>query len=233
MKRKFTLVLALIMALGAAFLVYKYLKQVEADYQASQDLGLVVVAREQIPPLTKINAALLTTKKMPRNLIHPQAVSSPDALVNKISNTVLYPGEPVLLPKVVAPGDLSHGITYNLEPGKRALAVAVDHVVGIGGFLAPGNRVDVAVFLEANNQEPVCFLAVQNLRVLAVGPLLQRANVQEPAKDFHTVTLEVTPEEALRMLMAVEKGRIRLLLRPAVQEKLPNPPHLRYSDFSK
>ncbi|MBS3977836.1 MAG: Flp pilus assembly protein CpaB [Syntrophomonadaceae bacterium] len=232
MKRKITLLLALIMAFGAAFLVYKYLEKIEAEYQASQDLAQVVVAREQIPPQTKINMAMISVKKIPRNLIHPQAASSPDDLVNKISNTVLYPGEQVLLPKLVAPGDFSHGIAYNLEPGKRALAVAVDQVVGVGGFLSPGNRVDVAVLLENVSGDQVAFLAAQNLRVLSVGPMLHRPNSQEPAKDFHNVTLEVTPEEALKMLMAVEKGRIRLLLRPAVKETLPNPPQLRYSAFS-
>jgi pilus assembly protein CpaB len=231
-KRKFTLVLALTMALGAAFLVYSYLQRIEAEYRAQKNLAKVVVPREQIPPRTRINAEMLTTKEIPKNLIHPQAVTSVSDLLNSISATVLYPGEQVLLPRVVGPGDVSHGLIYVLEPGKRAMGVAVDSVTGVSGFLSPGDRVDVAVKLLNPQDEQVAFLAVQNLRVLSVGSLLWRENPDEPAEELTTVNLEVTPEEALRVLMAVENGSIRLLLRPAVHETVPSPSQLRFKDFS-
>lgn len=108
-----------------------------------------------------------------------------------------------------------------IGPAMRAVAVPINEVAGTGGFLAPGDRVDVLLTRTPDDSEekdakPRTDLLLQNVRVLGVG---QDSNVaKEKAEIVKTATLEVTPVQAQKLALAASVGSITLSLRSVVDE---------------
>jgi pilus assembly protein CpaB len=124
----------------------------------------------------------------------------------------LEPNEPVLRSKVTAPGQTA-SLSALLQDGKRAVTVRVDDVRGVAGFILPGDFVDVILIAEdsAARRENYSEVLLQNLKVLAVDQLASER--QEQPTVPKAVTLEVTPEQAQKILLATNIGRLSLALR--------------------
>jgi pilus assembly protein CpaB len=89
-----------------------------------------------------------------------------------------------------------------VTPGKRALGVKGDTVIGISGFVLPGNRVDVlATMKRPGSQKKVTKLVLENILVLATGTEVQTNDKGEPAP-VDVYTLEVTPEDGEKLALA-------------------------------
>jgi pilus assembly protein CpaB len=102
-----------------------------------------------------------------------------------------------------------------ITPGKRAMALRINDVAGISGFIQPNSRVDVMVTLAnqaGGKQQQVAKLFMENMRVLSVGHEVQRDAQGKPI-NAATITLEVTPTEAERLAVATSQGSIQLVLR--------------------
>jgi pilus assembly protein CpaB len=133
---------------------------------------------------------------------------------NLVGRTVLYPisvNEPIfesrLAPTTVGAG----GIAAVVKPSKRVMAIKVNKIIGVAGFLHPGNRVDVLVTISS---KPVITKTVlENMLILAIGPKMAAGAKKEKTQPANVVTLEVTPEEAEKLALAVNKGSITLVLR--------------------
>ena len=107
----------------------------------------------------------------------------------------------------------------------RAVTVRVNDVIGVAGFLLPGNRVDVLSSRKEANRRAVTETILRNLKVLAVD---QTAATEENEPQIvRAVTLEMTPEQAEVLFKAKTEGEIQLTLRnpleqqaePVVEEK--------------
>jgi pilus assembly protein CpaB len=98
---------------------------------------------------------------------------------------------------------------------KRAIAVKVDKIIGVSGFIHPNNRVDVLVTLKnvAGLNFPVNKTILENVLVLAVGPDIERKGKEQKPNPVDVITLEVTPEEAEKLALASQEGKISLVLR--------------------
>jgi pilus assembly protein CpaB len=125
-------------------------------------------------------------------------------------------------PAEVAPTrDAGDGLTSVVRGDMRAVAVHVDDIVGIAGFLHPEDRVDVVVTVPATdrNLEPTSKVILQNVKVLAIARDTQLVDGAH-ALDHTTVvfTLLVKPEEAEKLARAATAGRILLALRTTGEE---------------
>jgi pilus assembly protein CpaB len=111
-----------------------------------------------------------------------------------------------------------------IDKDKRAISVRVDDVVGVGGFLLPGNRVDVlATKKVGNNSNAVSETILEDLRVLAVDQTASTDKTQPVV--VRAVTLEMTGEEAEILVKAQTEGKLQLALRnPLDNQKKPLPP---------
>jgi pilus assembly protein CpaB len=91
----------------------------------------------------------------------------------------------------------------------------VDKIVGVSGFIHPGNRVDVLVTLSRNirAQEPMTKIVLENILVLATGTELEKTGRQEKPAQVDVITLEVTPEEGEKLALAASEGKLQLALR--------------------
>ncbi len=102
------------------------------------------------------------------------------------------------------------GISSIIAPNKRALTVRVNDVIGVAGFLLPGNHVDVIASQSKNNRTHTHTI-LRNLKVLAVDQSAS-ADKEKPVV-VRAVTLEVTPKQAERLVRATEEGSVQLALR--------------------
>jgi pilus assembly protein CpaB len=125
-------------------------------------------------------------------------------------------GEPISRGATVRPGDRDF-LQIVLSPGARAIAIPVSTGGASTGILYPGDQVDVILTQTFKHDPPltrrsVGETVVENLRVLAIDATDAKAN--PPGNGFgRTVTLEVTPEQAERINVAVELGKLSLTLR--------------------
>ena len=107
-----------------------------------------------------------------------------------------------------------------IEKGKRAVTVAVDDVRGVAGFIFPGDFVDVALTRTDSSAGPQNFSAVilQHVKVLAIDQMAGQR--QEHPTVAKAVTVEVDPEQALRILLAANVGKLSLILRQPAEVAL-------------
>jgi pilus assembly protein CpaB len=103
----------------------------------------------------------------------------------------------------------------------RAVSVRVNDVVGVAGFLLPGNRVDV-VAAYRDRQDVLSETVVQNVKVLAIDQSAS-SDKNEPVV-VRAVTLEVTPADAEKLILAEQRGSIQLALRNPLDEKITKKP---------
>lgn len=126
----------------------------------------------------------------------------------------IEPQEPILKTKVTGFGERAT-MAAQLTPGMRAFTLRIDTVTGVAGFLLPNDRVDV--FLTRNDKEGLTAnLIMQNVKVIAVDQFAdQDANRARVAR---TATVEVAPEDAQKLALAQQIGRISLSLRQIDEE---------------
>jgi pilus assembly protein CpaB len=135
-----------------------------------------------------------------------------------VGRVLIYPvkaNEPIFESRL-APMDVKvGGVAAVITPQKRAVAVKVDKVIGVSGYIHPGNRVDVLITLgTGKTYAPVTKTILENVLVLAVGSeTKERKGFEEKSSPTDVITLEVTPEEAEKLALGATEGRLQLALR--------------------
>lgn len=133
---------------------------------------------------------------------------------NLVGRTVLYPisvNEPIFESRLAPTTVQGGGIAAVVKPSKRVMALKVNKIIGVAGFLHPGNRVDVLVTI--SGKPAITKTVLENMLILAIGPKMAAGSKKEKTQPANVVTLEVTPEEAEKLALAVNKGSITLVLR--------------------
>ncbi|MEW6771808.1 MAG: Flp pilus assembly protein CpaB [Bacillota bacterium] len=239
MRQKLFLLFALFFAVGAALSAYFYLESVKQSYREAGKYVTVVVAGTDIPARTAITAAMIRYADVPEEYVHPAAARSAREVLGKIALTEITAGEAVLKNKLVAEKDVRYGLAFSLAAGERAVTVAVNEVSGVGRMVRPGDRVDVIATFDVAPPDPqqpkttYTSTIIHNIRVLATGQTLAAAREAKDNKGsgFETVTLAVTPAQAQVLVLASERGSIRLVLRSPVDEGMIKLPPTKLSDL--
>lgn len=186
------------------------------------NLTTIVVAKEEMGFGTVLTRANLTTTEWPTENVPKGAFHAIDDIFREQETRTVLEAmqgkEPVLRGKITGPGQRA-SLSTMLRAGMKAVSVRVDDVVGVGGFVLPGDYVDVFVTFGKRNSEektdhafqPYTDLLLQRLRVLAID---QSADPrQEGAKLVRTVTLEATQVDAQKITLASNIGNLSLALR--------------------
>ena len=139
--------------------------------------------------------------------------------VGAVVREAFVAGEPIVVRKIVRAGDSGFLAAY-LEPGMRAMAIRVSVETAAGGFILPGDRVDVVMTRELrnNNSTPdsdgrrhVTSTVMQNVKILAIDQTTQAG--EDQAVVGATATLEVSPGDAEVLTLARAEGDLSLMLR--------------------
>jgi pilus assembly protein CpaB len=212
--RRYTIVFyaAVLTAAGATFGVYRTLEATRARSRIVT--RPVVVATRDMAEGANVNRLSVTVNQWPAATVPAGAYGSLDSVVGRVTRVPVFNGE-AIVPGRLAPVGTAPGLEVKIAPGKRAMAVRINDVVGLSGLIQPNSRVDVLVMLreEGNRAKQVAKLFMENMRVLSVGTQVQRDASGEAIDDATTATLEVTPEEAERLAVAMTQGTIQLVLR--------------------
>jgi pilus assembly protein CpaB len=141
--------------------------------------------------------------------------------VGSVVREPILAGEPIVSRKIVRAGDSGYMAAY-LEPGMRAMAIRVTVETAAGGFILPGDRVDVLLTRETtlanmgaqegDRSKFASSTVMQNIKVLAIDQST-RAGDDEQAVVGATATLEVGPRDAEALALAKSEGELSLVLR--------------------
>ncbi|HMF79096.1 MAG TPA: Flp pilus assembly protein CpaB [Bryobacteraceae bacterium] len=133
----------------------------------------------------------------------------------------IYQSEPILNGRL-APRGAGAGLAATIPTGMRAVAIRVNEVVGLAGFVLPGMRVDVLmtgnVPIAESRTGTLCRTILQNIEVLSAGQKLEKTPDGKP-ESAQVVNLLVTPEQAEMLNLASSEAKIQLVLRNPLDTK--------------
>lgn len=196
-------------------------QRLTADYQGPIE---IVVASQDVPDGVTLESSHLAMASVPEKFAQPYAARSPHDVLGMVTRAPIVKGEQILINQVSRPEAVSANATLSslLPKGKRAVTVGVDAVTGVGGFMRHGDTVDVLWTVklpQASQQEDqvVTRPLFQDVEVLAMDldPSLAQAASPDakPNEKPLPVTLALTPQQTLLLLLAQEQGKIQLSLR--------------------
>lgn len=209
--------LSVLFGLGAAWMANNWLTA-RLDTTADANMENVVVAAVEIPFGQMVEPQQVKIVAMPRGTAPSDAFDSVEKVTGRIATFTLLQGD-ILRGARLAEHLGGSTLASLIEPSKRAISVRVDDVVGVGGFLLPGNRVDVLVAKQegGSGREAKAETILYDLRVLAVDQTASTDKTQPVV--VRAVTLEMTPEETEKLVKAQAEGRLQLALRNPLEEK--------------
>jgi len=210
------------MALGAAFVANEWIvARVMPDQTAQDDSAHVVAAAVPIPFATKVEERHVKLVEMPEGLTPDGFFNTIEQVVGKVSTTKISRGE-ILVAERFRAHSAGSTLAALVDENMRAVTVRVDDVVGVAGFLLPGNTVDILASRKIPNQRAVTETILKNIKVLAVD---QQASAEENEPVIvRAVTLEMLPKQAEELFRARTEGTIQLTLRnPLEPEYVPSP----------
>jgi pilus assembly protein CpaB len=216
------LVLALILGSIAAVLARNWLIN-HGRSNAAQTAGTIVVAAAPLSFGTQITGENVKEIPWSAAALPEGAFATKQEMLNggrRMALVSIALNEPVLRGRITAPGQRA-ALSSMLDPGKRAVTVRVDDVRGVAGFIQPGDRVDVVLIrteAESKIKEGYSDVILQYAKVLAIDQITgERTEQPTIAK---AVTLEVSAEEAQKILLATNVGRLTLILRQPAEAKV-------------
>jgi pilus assembly protein CpaB len=217
--------IALAVALGTSAFTYKWIKQertvVPTTVVEQVESVPVVVAVADLKWGTQLTDEMIKAIPFFKESLPMGHATDPDALVGRVVITAVQENEAILESKLAPASVTSGGVSAVVTPGKRALAVKGDKVIGLAGLIRPGNRVDVLATLDDPNgkrDKTKTKLVLENILVLATGTQLEKKGAGRKGEDtapFDVYTLEVTPEEGEKLALAAAEGKLQFALRNA------------------
>jgi len=214
--------LSLLMAIGAAFVANNWVvAKIMPDQEAAENATFVVAAAMSIPFATKVEERHIRMVEMPDGLMPDGNFESLDAVVGRVSTTNISRGE-ILVAERFRAHTAGSTLAALVDENMRAVTVRVDDVVGVAGFLLPGNTVDVLSSRKIPNSRAITETILRNIKVLAVDQTAS-AEDNEPVI-VRAVTLEMLPTQAEELFRARTEGTIQLTLRNPLEPDYVPPP---------
>lgn len=214
--------LALVLAVFAGWLVMQWMNSQQKPRTVVQKPATVnvAVAARILSPGTKISAEMVKIVPYLPESKPDQSFEAADALIGRVVLSPLSENEPITTSRLASDEISVGGVSALIAPGSRAMSVPGDKVLGISGFIRPGNRVDVLVTLEKNTSdtEPETKIVLENILVLATGTQLEPSENGTEPMPVDVYTLQVTPEESERLALAANKGALHFALRNATDD---------------
>jgi len=233
--------LILIAGLGvAAFIVFTQAKKLgaPAPVVATQapapviqkvEYVKVLVAAKNLPLGSRLNEAAFEWKQWPAEAVSPAFISNdlrPNAgseLINAIVRSQIVEGEPINEGKLVKSGE-SGVMAALLRPGMRAVTTRISVDTAAGGFIQPGDRVDIILTQSVqrtrtdgnqgtNQRIYISDTVFQNVHVLAIDQTFSTSSESGASKIGSTATFEMSQKDAELLQQAVAKGDLTLTLR--------------------
>ncbi len=207
--------IAIFLALIVTVLIINWL-QTKGKIKEAAPLEIqdVAIAKVDLKWGTILTKEVIDKKTYLKGSLPPGSFSDTSALVGRVLISPVNASEPIFESRLAPTSIRTGGVAAVVSPKKRAVAVKVDKVIGVSGFIHPSNRVDVLVTLTTGKSPTsITKTVLENILVLAAGPEFEVKGKEEKQSPVDVVTLEVTPEEAEKLALAATEGKILLVLR--------------------
>jgi pilus assembly protein CpaB len=209
--------ISLIIAISGTVFLYKWIERQREPKEIvkveKMEAAPIVVSAGNLPWGTKLKPEMIKTAPYLKESIPVGYFSSTADLKDRVLVTPLKLNEPVTEAKLAPTSVKTGGVSAVIKPGMRAIAVKGDKIIGISGFINPGNRVDVIVTVEEPKTKKIkSKIFLENMAVLATGTQIEKNEKGEPMP-VDVYTLEVSPEQAEKVALAASEGRLQFALR--------------------
>jgi len=208
------------LGLGAVLVARVYVSSVQPNTASASDPGYVpvVVASQPLTRGFKLQPAVLKLARYPADAVPPGAFRTVAEAASaqggaRIVLKDVASNEPILADRVSGPGGRMN-LSGALGDGMRAVSLRANDVAGVGGFVLPGDRVDVLLTRTENGNDQSTSLTqvlAQNVRVVGVDQSDNQA-ADKPVV-VKAITVEVSPDEAQAITLAQSVGAVSLALR--------------------
>jgi pilus assembly protein CpaB len=182
----------------------------------------VVAAARDMPAGTRLRQADLKLVGVPEKDVPRTALLDPQVALDRALLFPIGANEPVTVGKLTSSSG-ADGISATIEHGKRAISVQITDSSGVAGLITPRSRVDVLFTHTGSMTEALTNVILEDVTVLSIGRTTEVQPVTAPATGVNpqaaqrsqttTATLLVTPEQAARLELAKNQGKIGLALR--------------------
>lgn len=211
------IVLALVVAVVASVFIYKWMKKQTAPKEMAkiEDVKLkeAAIAEVDLPVGTQLKSEMIKSVSFLEDSLPPGYFSDPNILVGRVVISPLKRQELILESRLASSDVTRGGMAAILKPGKRAVSIAGNKVLGVSGLVNPGDRVDILLTSsDDKTKTKVNKTVFENVLVLATGTQLSR-NPEGGPSPVDSYTLEVTPEQGEKLLLAASAGQIQFALR--------------------
>ena len=207
-----------VIAAGALF----YFISVSGNQTTETPKANVVIAAEDIPENTVITAEMLKLVSVAAETVLSNTYDQAADIIGKTTNTKIMSGEQVLSIRLVDLGSTeSETLSYAIEPGMRAITIGVGDTSSLDYMIKPNDMIDIIAQYQIETQVvnasgayenktiPTAILLMQEIKVLAVDQVMQKSGLDV----YTTLTLEVTPEQAVQLSYSENAGLLRAILR--------------------
>jgi pilus assembly protein CpaB len=215
------LLFAGLIATAAAYLVFAAMKARDKQLpKASMELVKIAVATHNLPLGGRLDAGSIAMAAWPREHVPAGAITDAHQAINRVVKAPVAANAPILSSALYENDTVAGVLPMMIPPGMRAMAVPVDEVSGVAGFVMPHTRVDVLVALRAQggSDSAKAKIVLENIEVLAIAQQLDNGTRQPQV--VRVVTLLVTPDEAERLALASREGTLRLAIRRYDDDRL-------------
>jgi len=205
-------IMLLAMALGCGLIAAIGINQIMARPSTEGETTSIVVAKREILKGDLIKPDDIRLQEWRKDALPEGAIEKIEDLQDKRVRSTIIVGEPLLAGKLLEGKDGGPEI----PAGMKAVTVKIDNA-SYAGLIKPGDNVDVLVHVVADTQRGIMATTTKqllsNIKVLAVDDIIERPTAGEPAVQAKTVSLLVTPKDAMRVTYAQEVGKILLIMR--------------------
>jgi pilus assembly protein CpaB len=221
------LVLAIVVGGGLAYGMYNFMQNqpVQTTSFATQP---VVVAAADLQLGAELKKDDLQVMQFPAGKAPEGTFAKPEEILGRGLIVPIVKNEPILRGKL-ASKEAGSGLPPVIPEGMRAISVRVNEVVGVAGYVLPGNRVDVLATANPteNRSDTTTKVILSNVQVLTAGTRMEQDLASTKPVQVTVVTLLVFPDQSERLALASTEGKIQLALRNPLDQGAPETPGIK------
>ena len=220
-------IIAVVAALLSSVLLYGFLSSYDkknGDDSVNYKTEKVVVALTDIPANTTVTDKMVTVVDMPVDGIHPKAARQRADVVGSVTKDDIVADEQLITSKFISKENGGASLSYQIQEGKRAMSVEVDHASGVAGYIEAGDLVDVIAVVNSSDSQKVgtedkqsvgiagkvTSVIAEGVKVLRVGDV---GYTSTPLDVYTSLTLELSPKQCAKLATAKEMGKVSISLR--------------------
>ncbi len=206
------ILMSVVFGVGAVFIAKNWLNDNKQDLTEEQ--VSIVVTTIKIPTGTILEAKHVKLSVFPKSMAPEKAMNSLEGVIGKVAKNQFYIGDIVRQERLAEQGDGSY-LASLIGKNMRAVTIRVNDVVGVAGFLLPGNRVDILNTYQQSGQ-PTTEVILSNINILAVDQ--RAASGENKPQLVRAITVEVDLIQAEILMSARRNGYLQLALRNPVDD---------------